>query len=147
LFIAQLMESKVDFAACDPPKANNLTIHIMAAMAEHEAKMITERTKAALKVAKEERRTKLGGRRYLLSKKTGKPTKKLWDLTSVRHLAIEARKRNAPLIKTAKALRHDGNTLAEIGTELKKLGHLPPGKGQWHPAQIQRLVGKQRDRA
>jgi DNA invertase Pin-like site-specific DNA recombinase len=141
LFIAQLMESKVDFAACDLPKANNLTIHIMAAMAEHEAEMISKRTKEALAKSKK----KLGGRRYLLSKKTGKPTKKLWDLTSVRHLAIEARKRNAaernaPLIKTAKALRHDGNTLAEIGAELKKLGHKAPRGGEWQPAQVARLL-------
>jgi hypothetical protein len=46
------------------------------------------------------------------------------------------------LIKTAKALRHDGMTLVEIGAELKALGHLPPGEGKWHAAQVQRLVGK-----
>jgi DNA invertase Pin-like site-specific DNA recombinase len=59
-FIAQLMESKVDFHACDLPEASPLTIHIMAAMAEHEAKLISERTKAALAAAKA-RGVKLGG--------------------------------------------------------------------------------------
>jgi DNA invertase Pin-like site-specific DNA recombinase len=52
LFIAQLMESKVEFLACDFPQANKLMLHIMAAFAEHEREMISIRTKAALKAAK-----------------------------------------------------------------------------------------------
>ena len=47
-FTSYLMESKVDFVACDNPHANRLTIQIMAVVAEHEATMISERTKAAL---------------------------------------------------------------------------------------------------
>lgn len=39
-FVSGLMESKVKFVACDMPEANELTIHIMAAFAEHEAKRI-----------------------------------------------------------------------------------------------------------
>jgi DNA invertase Pin-like site-specific DNA recombinase len=61
-FIAQLMESKVDFVACDQPSATPLTIHIYAAMAEHERNLISQRTKAALRAAKE-RGVKLGGYR------------------------------------------------------------------------------------
>ena len=34
-FVSGLMESKVKFVACDLPEANQLTIHIMAAFAEH----------------------------------------------------------------------------------------------------------------
>lgn len=51
-FIAGLMESSVDFVACDMPLANKLTIHILAAVAEHEALMISQRTIAALAAAK-----------------------------------------------------------------------------------------------
>lgn len=51
-FVSGLMESKVKFIALDLPEANELTIHIMAAFAEHEAKRIGERTKAALAAAK-----------------------------------------------------------------------------------------------
>ena len=47
-FVSSLMESKVDFVAVDMPEANNLTIHIMAAMAEHEAKLISKRVKSGL---------------------------------------------------------------------------------------------------
>ncbi len=51
-FVSGLMESGVDFVACDMPTANRLTIHILAAVAEHEREMISERTKAALASAK-----------------------------------------------------------------------------------------------
>jgi DNA invertase Pin-like site-specific DNA recombinase len=59
-FISNLMESKVEFEAVDFPQANRLTIHIMAAIAEHEAKMISDRTRAALAAAKARGR-RLGG--------------------------------------------------------------------------------------
>lgn len=58
-FIANLMDGGVDFVACDMPHANRLTLHLMAAMAEHEREMISERTKAALAAAKA-RGTRLG---------------------------------------------------------------------------------------
>jgi DNA invertase Pin-like site-specific DNA recombinase len=51
-FIANLMDSGVDFIACDFPAANRLTLHILAAVAEHEAAMISSRTKDALAAAK-----------------------------------------------------------------------------------------------
>lgn len=59
-FTSKLMDSGVDFVCCDNPHANRLTIHILAAVAEDEARRISERTKAALKAAKR-RGTKLGG--------------------------------------------------------------------------------------
>jgi DNA invertase Pin-like site-specific DNA recombinase len=51
-FIAALMESGVEFVAVDNPHANKLTVHILAAVAQHEREMISERTKAALAAAK-----------------------------------------------------------------------------------------------
>lgn len=51
-FIANLMDSGIDFIACDNPFANKLTIHILAAIAEHEREMISKRTKEALAAAK-----------------------------------------------------------------------------------------------
>ena len=47
-FIASLMDSKVQFIALDLPHASQLTIHIMAAVAEQERKAISARTSAAL---------------------------------------------------------------------------------------------------
>lgn len=51
-FIANLMNGGVEFVACDMPHANRLTLHLLAAIAEHEREMISQRTKAALAAAK-----------------------------------------------------------------------------------------------
>jgi DNA invertase Pin-like site-specific DNA recombinase len=51
-FIATLMESGVEFVAVDNPHANKLTVHILAAVAQHEREMISERTRAALAAVK-----------------------------------------------------------------------------------------------
>ena len=40
-FIATLMESGVEFVAVDNPHANKLTVHILAAVAQHEREMST----------------------------------------------------------------------------------------------------------
>jgi DNA invertase Pin-like site-specific DNA recombinase len=58
-FISALMEAGVEFVACDMPHASKLTIHILAAVAEHEREAISARTKAALAAARA-RGTKLG---------------------------------------------------------------------------------------
>lgn len=51
-FIANVLESGVEFRACDIPSANRLTLHVSAAFAEEEARVISARTKAALAAAK-----------------------------------------------------------------------------------------------
>jgi DNA invertase Pin-like site-specific DNA recombinase len=51
-FVSNLMEAGVDFVAVDMPHASRLTVHILAAVAEHEREMISQRTKAALAAAK-----------------------------------------------------------------------------------------------
>jgi DNA invertase Pin-like site-specific DNA recombinase len=60
-FIANLMDSGVEFVAVDFPQANRLTVHILAAVAEHEREMISQRTKAALAAAK--KRAEANGKR------------------------------------------------------------------------------------
>jgi DNA invertase Pin-like site-specific DNA recombinase len=51
-FIAALMDGKTDFVCVDFPSANRLTLHILAAVAEHEREMIAKRTKDGLAAAK-----------------------------------------------------------------------------------------------
>jgi DNA invertase Pin-like site-specific DNA recombinase len=51
-FISNLMAARVAFVAVDFPQANRLTVHILAAIAEHEHEMISARTKAALAASK-----------------------------------------------------------------------------------------------
>src|SRR6202162_2274169 len=51
-FLATLQQSGTKFVACDLPEANELVVHILAAVAQAERKAISERTKAALARAK-----------------------------------------------------------------------------------------------
>jgi len=51
-FISGLMESGVKFVAVDMPQVTNLTLHILAAVAEEEARLISKRTRDALQAAK-----------------------------------------------------------------------------------------------
>jgi DNA invertase Pin-like site-specific DNA recombinase len=47
-FISTLQNSKIKFVCCDMPDANDLTIGLMAVIAQNEAKLTSERTKSAL---------------------------------------------------------------------------------------------------
>ena len=46
------MDSGVEFVAVDNPHANKLTVHILAAVAQHERELIAQRTRDALQAAK-----------------------------------------------------------------------------------------------
>src|SRR6185312_3806145 len=76
-FLAGVMNSGCEFAAADMPAANRFMLHVMAAVAEHEAKAISERTKAAL-AAYKARGGKLGA-----------------ELPQCRNLTDEARRKGA----------------------------------------------------
>ena len=58
-FITNLQNANVDFICCDMPTANRLTIHIISAIAENEALLISQRTKQAL-AEKKKQGIKLG---------------------------------------------------------------------------------------
>ena len=58
-FLMDLQESSINFVCCDMPEANNLTVGLLACLADYERELISERTKAALQAAKA-RGVKLG---------------------------------------------------------------------------------------
>ena len=66
-FTVSLQESQVRFKCCDMPEADDFTIHIFAALAQRERKLISERTKAGLATRKQ-RGKKLGAANKAIKK-------------------------------------------------------------------------------
>ena len=58
-FLLRLQNAGVDFVCCDCPNVDRFTVGILALVAQRERELISERTKAALKTAKQ-RGVKLG---------------------------------------------------------------------------------------
>ena len=132
-FIARLMNAGVEFVAVDLPQANPLTLHILAAVAEAEARSISERTKAALAAAKA-RGVVLGNpatrdglpadvwRKGLLSARVAR-----------RHLRDQAIEAVAPKIK---ALRAQGLGYHQIALALNDDGYLTATGRRWGPMTV-----------
>jgi DNA invertase Pin-like site-specific DNA recombinase len=51
-FIARMQKGAVRFLCCDMPETNELTVHLLAAIAQHERQAISKRTREALAAAK-----------------------------------------------------------------------------------------------
>lgn len=121
-FISSLMKSGIDFVACDMPQASRFTVHIYAALAEQERQFISDRTKAALKAAKE-RGVKLGTPGNATPEGRQKGTKKAAEIrqgkadqfaSSVLPVIQEYRKQGESLRRIA-ALLNERNILTARG--------------------------------
>ncbi|MXQ11188.1 recombinase family protein [Microvirga makkahensis] len=136
-FISNLMDSGVDFVAVDFPQANRLTVHILAAVAEHEREMIAVRTKAALKAAKA-RGTKLGGDRgnFATVRAKGPPM-------SIAVRSARADKRAADLVPIIRELQAAGASLRTVAATLTERGIQTPRRGgSWSAAQVARVLAR-----
>lgn len=133
-FISNLMESGVDFTAVDFPKANRLTVHILAAVAEHEREMISARTKAALQAAKA-RGKRLGGDRGNFAE-----VRALGPAVSVAARAAKADERAALVAPIVKELQAAGASLRTIAANLNERGIPTPRGGEWSAVQVKRVV-------
>jgi len=125
-FITNLIESRVEFVACDMPQANTLTLHIMAAMAQHEREAISTRIKEALAMAKKRGQT-LGTPRPDIPKMN-----QAWQGQTQ-----EFRNGVYPLVKN---LRGRGLTLRQIAQELNDRHIKTCNNRSWHPATVNRLL-------
>ena len=132
-FIAALMDSGVDFIATDFPQANRLTIHILAAVAEHEREMISSRTKVALAAAKA-RGVKLGNPN-LTAAARAKGRK-----ASALALAKRAKERAALVIPTIRELQAGGASLHKVAEALNAKGVPSPRGGKWYGSSIRNAL-------
>jgi DNA invertase Pin-like site-specific DNA recombinase len=114
-----------DMPQIPPGPVGKFMVTQLAAVAELEAGMISERTKAALAAAK---------RRGVVLGANGRAL-------AVRNRA-EAVARIAPMAGRLTALRGEGLSLRRIASTLNAEGVSPPGAigGVWHPATVQRAL-------
>lgn len=127
-FVSSLMEAGVEFVAADAPYANRLMIHILAAFAEHERSLISERTKAALAAAKV-RGVRLGLNGALLAKQH-----RSHALTFARSLAVAVEVAN----------RKGAKTLSQLASELNSSGFRTRNGADWAPETVRRLIKRLR---
>jgi len=126
-FIASLMEDRaMDFKVAQMPFADKFQLHIYAALAEQERDFISQRTRAALRAAKE-RGTKLGA-----------PTQ---------HLELLAKARQEKALREAKQvsgvivpLRKKGTTLRGICDVLNASGMKTSRGTAFHPSLVSRML-------
>jgi DNA invertase Pin-like site-specific DNA recombinase len=137
-FISNLMESGVEFTAVDFPQANRLTVHILAAVAEHEAKAISTRTKDALAAAKA-RGKRLGGDRGNLPAVAKEGAK-----ASVTARIAKANNRASDLLPIIEELKASGAvSLRQIAAGLNARGIETTRGGEWSATQVQRVMVRQ----
>lgn len=125
--ISKLMEDKkLDFRVASMPNADKFQLHIYAALAEQERDFISQRTKAALRQAKE-RGVALGGLR---------------DKTMKRNEAIkeQAQRRAEKLESIVSPMKQQGATLREIASALNAAGITTARDGKWSAVQVKRVL-------
>ena len=133
-FIATLMESGTDFIAADMPQANRLTIHVLAAVAEHERELISKRTKVALAEAKR-RGTRLGNPR-------------IHEARPLALAAIRAKQPAQEIMDLMRGWRGQGKTLRTIADGLNRLNVTPARGRQWYASSVRnQLLSAEREHA
>jgi len=141
--LRSLVASDVDLVFCDLPHVpsgamGRFLLTQMASVAELEAGLISERTKAALAAAKA-RGVKLGnpnGARALWGKQVG-------NKEAVAAVRENAERRAANLQAIVDDLRSQGFTSVRgIASQLNDRGVLTPRGGSWHPTSAARLLSR-----
>ena len=138
-FISRLQEEGADFVAVDLPHANTFTVQIMAAVAEHERKLIAERTRAALQAAKS-RGVRLGGRRdgHRIEDHAQKGRMRSAEVRSAKADALASDRR-----EVIRVIQAEGSaTLQGIARELNARSIPAPRGGSWSAGQVRRIIAR-----
>jgi len=139
-FLSGLMESGVEFVAVDMPSANKLTLHVLAAVAEAEAEMISQRTKDALRSAIA-RGKQLGGLRSN-SATIGASGAAASVLVRQRNAKANAEYLLPAIEEIRESLKDEteGPSMRQIAVKLNEGGYTAPRGGQWTAAQVGRVL-------
>lgn len=131
-FISSLLEWGVQFKALDIPLADHFTVHLFAAIAEKERRMISERTKAAL-AAKKERGYKMGSPSPTLTEEIRKKgTAALMENACKNEHSLRA-------MTVIRLLRNNGASYRAIACELNRSGFKTRYEKAFHPMAVKRL--------
>jgi DNA invertase Pin-like site-specific DNA recombinase len=131
-FLAALQDSKTKFVACDMPDANELTVNILAAVAQSERKAISERTTAALAAAKA-RGIRLGNPRLAPGNEHTAAVARQARIAKTQRHCLEMQ----DLIEEAQRQGHC--TLRELACYLNELGIPSALNKRWHANSVSRL--------
>ena len=136
-FLLGLQEAKVRFVAADMPDANELTVGIMAVIAQAESKRISANTKAAMAAARARGR-QLGHRDNLsaVGRAKGRPL-------ALAAKTIKAKARAVDLTPTIREIQGSGQTSSRhIAGELNTRGIATARGKQWTSVQVMRLLAR-----
>lgn len=132
--ISGLMKSGVDFVAADMPLANRFTIYILAAVAEYELRLISERTRAAFAAAKAR------GRKF------GNPDPETHRFSAAARMAQVRTKRERAKARALDympllcELRERGETIHGIALQLTAMGfETPHSRRLWRDKMVSRM--------
>lgn len=133
-----LRDSGVKFLAADMPEANNLTVGIMALVADQEREAISRRTREALAAAKA-RGVKLGNPNGAAAlRRAGKGGVALREaVVANADIFAEA------LVPVIVGIRDEGHTtLRAIAAQLNARGVLTRRGGRWHVSNVRNLISR-----
>lgn len=137
-FLLTLRDSGVKFVAADMPDANDLTVGIMALVAQQEREAISRRTREALRAAKE-RGQRLGNPNGAAALKRAQKGNQA-AVATIQRQADEHARNLAPVVA---ALQAEGHTsLGAMAQELNRRGMLTPRGGRWHKTSVKNLLAR-----
>ncbi len=136
-FIANLLESGVEVTAADMPEANRFLLHVMAAVAEHEAQAISDRTKAALAAAKA-RGVKLGWSNPERASEQRAASRK-----GAAKNTAKADQHAANVLPIIQQIEAGGASLRQIAVVLNERGIKTARGGLWYAATVKNILVRQ----
>jgi len=146
-FTLTLRDSGVRFICCDMPEANDLTIGVLAVVAQAEAQAISRRTKDALKVARK-RIAETGQRGHRRVKRLGNPNGAdalrragRGNRAAIAKVSLNADQRAKDLKSVVADIRESGAvTLKAMARALNDREMVTPRGGRWHASSVANLL-------